>query len=88
MAGRVALRHAGVVGAGGDCLVLGRYFSERFLAWISIRFLPDGRLRRSFMALVTVVVTVITTSIALNLLYYVFVRAAAAGDAGGLRRRL
>lgn len=52
----------------------GRYFSERFLAWVSIRFLPDGRLRRSFMALVTVVVTVITTSIALNLLYYVFVR--------------
>ncbi len=52
----------------------GRYFSERFLAWVSIRFLPDGRLRRSFMAIVTVAVTVITTSIALNLLYYVFVR--------------
>ncbi|HAU4409617.1 TPA: DUF3772 domain-containing protein, partial [Serratia marcescens] len=30
----------------------GRYFSERFLAWFSIRFLPDGRLRRSFMAIV------------------------------------
>ena len=40
----------------------------------SIRFLPDGRLRRSFMAIVTVAVTVVTTSIALNLLYYVFVR--------------
>ncbi|MGS4267743.1 DUF3772 domain-containing protein [Serratia marcescens] len=53
----------------------GRYFSERFLAWVSIRFLPDGRLRRSFMAIATVAVTVVTTSIALNLLYYVFVRA-------------
>ncbi|TWY40131.1 MULTISPECIES: DUF3772 domain-containing protein [Serratia] len=52
----------------------GRYFSERFLAWVSIRFLPDGRLRRSFMAIATVAVTVVTTSIALNLLYYVFVR--------------
>ncbi|HAT3407976.1 TPA: DUF3772 domain-containing protein, partial [Serratia marcescens] len=51
----------------------GRYFSERFLAWVSIRFLPDGRLRRSFMAIATVAVTVVTTSIALNLLYYVFV---------------
>ncbi|RTG79530.1 mechanosensitive ion channel family protein [Serratia marcescens] len=52
----------------------GRYLSERFLAWVSIRFLPDGRLRRSFMAIITVAVTVITTSIALNLLYYVFIR--------------
>ena len=74
LAGRVAVRHAGVAGAGGDCLVPGRYFSERFLARFSIRFLPDGRLRRSFMAIVTVAVTVVTTSIALNLLYYVFVR--------------
>ena len=30
LAGRVAVRHAGVAGAGGDCLVPGRYFSERF----------------------------------------------------------
>ncbi|CAI1049183.1 DUF3772 domain-containing protein [Serratia quinivorans] len=52
----------------------GRYFSERFLAWVSIRFLPDGRLRRSFMAIMTVTVTVITTSIALNLLYLTFTR--------------
>lgn len=52
----------------------GRYLSERFLAWVSIRFLPDGRLRRSFMAITTVAVTVFTTSIALNLLYYVFIR--------------
>ncbi|HIE1454061.1 TPA: DUF3772 domain-containing protein [Serratia marcescens] len=52
----------------------GRYLSERFLAWVSIRFLPDGRLRRSFMAIITVAVTVFTTSIALNLLYYVFIR--------------
>lgn len=52
----------------------GRYFSERFLVWVSIRFLPDGRLRRSFMAIAIVAVTAITTSIALNLLYIVFVR--------------
>ena len=71
----MAVRHAGAAGAGGDCLDTGRYFSERFLARVSIRFLPDGRLRRSFMAIATVAVTVVTTSIALNLLYYVFVRA-------------
>lgn len=47
----------------------GRYLSERFLAWVSIRYLPDGRLRRSFMAMAIVSVTVITTGIALNLLY-------------------
>lgn len=52
----------------------GRYFSERFLVWVSIRFLPDGRLRRSFMAIAIVAVTAITTSIALKLLYIVFVR--------------
>jgi len=52
----------------------GRYFSERFLAWVSIRYLPDGRLRRSFMAIMTVTVTVVTTSIALNLLFLTFTR--------------
>jgi small-conductance mechanosensitive channel len=52
----------------------GRYYSERFLAWVSIRFLPDGRLRRSFMAIATVAVTVITTGIALNLLNQTFTR--------------
>ncbi|OJT43591.1 DUF3772 domain-containing protein [Serratia plymuthica] len=52
----------------------GRYLSERFLAWVSIRYLPDGRLRRSFMAMAIVSVTVITTGIALNLLYLTFTR--------------
>ncbi|CAI1664132.1 Potassium efflux system KefA precursor [Serratia ficaria] len=52
----------------------GRYYSERFLAWVSIRFLPDGRLRRSFMAIATVALTVITTGISLNLLNQIFTR--------------
>ena len=70
----MAVRHAGVAGAGGDRLVLGRHLSERFLAWVSIRFLPDGRLRRNFMAIITVAVTVFTTSIALEFAVYVFIR--------------
>ena len=53
----------------------GALFFRAFSRRVSIRFLPDGRLRRSFMAIATVAVTVVTTSIALNLLYYVFVRA-------------
>lgn len=55
---------------------LGRYFSERYLAWFSIRYLPDGRLRRSFMALATVLVTLFGTTIALDLVYQAMSRAA------------
>lgn len=53
---------------------LGRYFSEQLLAWFSIRYLPDGRLRRSFTALGTAFITLFATALALNLLYQAFAR--------------
>ncbi|WP_431222466.1 DUF3772 domain-containing protein [Serratia sp. L9] len=53
---------------------LGRYLIEQVFAWFSIHYLPDGRLRRSFMALSTVLITLLTTALALNLLLYAFSR--------------
>ncbi|MBU3895650.1 DUF3772 domain-containing protein [Serratia rubidaea] len=52
----------------------GRYFFESLLAWVSMRFLPDGRLRRSFMLMATVAVTLISAEITLNLLHQAFTR--------------
>lgn len=57
------------------CWSIGRYLLEQLFAWISIRYLPDGRLRRSFMALATVLITLFTTLLALNLLMLAFSRA-------------
>lgn len=54
---------------------VGRYYVEQFLAWISIRYLPDGRLRRSFMALATALITLFATALALNLAESAFSRA-------------
>ncbi|AHG22502.2 mechanosensitive ion channel protein [Chania multitudinisentens RB-25] len=54
---------------------LGRYIVERFLAWLSIRYLPDGRLRRSFMALATAMITLFAAKLALNLIVITFSRA-------------
>ncbi|MBL9535252.1 mechanosensitive ion channel family protein [Klebsiella pneumoniae] len=56
---------------------LGRFYSERLLAWVSVHYLPDGRLRRSFMAIATVTITVIATGVALRLLTQVFARSQA-----------
>ncbi|TQI80505.1 small-conductance mechanosensitive channel [Serratia fonticola] len=53
---------------------VGRYLAERFLAWLSIRYLPDGRLRRSFMALATALTTLFATALALNLIETTFSR--------------
>lgn len=53
---------------------LGRYLVEQAFAWFSIKYLPDGRLRRSFMALSTVLITLFTTALALSLLLYAFSR--------------
>lgn len=54
---------------------LGRYLIERLLAWLSIRYLPDGRLRRSFMALATALITLFGTTFALSLIESAFSRA-------------
>lgn len=54
---------------------IGRYLLEQLFAWISIRYLPDGRMRRSFMALATVLITLFATMLALNLLMLAFSRA-------------
>lgn len=56
------------------CWSLGRYFVEQFFSWVCIRYLPDGRLRRSFMALMTVLITLFATTLALNLLIFAFSR--------------
>lgn len=67
---------AGLLLLAGVIWSLGRYFSEQMLAWFSIRYLPDGRLRRSFSALGTSLITLCTTALALNLLYQTFSRVA------------
>ena len=52
----------------------GRYAIESFLAWLSVRYLPDGRLRRSFMALATAMITLLAATLALNLIELTFSR--------------
>lgn len=53
---------------------LGRYLVELCLAWVCIRYMPDGRLRRSFMALATALITLFAAALALNLIDTAFSR--------------
>ncbi|GKX54598.1 mechanosensitive ion channel protein [Leminorella grimontii] len=50
----------------------GRRLLERGLVWLSIQAFPDGRLRRSFLALGTVTVTVFTLWGGARLIYQIF----------------
>jgi small-conductance mechanosensitive channel len=52
----------------------GRIVAERGLTWVCIHRMPEGRLRRSTLALASVVATVLTTGIAMHLLFYALTR--------------
>jgi small-conductance mechanosensitive channel len=52
----------------------GRRIAERGLTWMCIHRMPEGRLRRSSLALASVVATVLTTAGAMQLLFYALTR--------------
>ncbi|MBJ7221472.1 MULTISPECIES: DUF3772 domain-containing protein [unclassified Brenneria] len=52
----------------------GRRYMEKYLAWAGIHLLPEGRLRRSFLATASVISTVLTIGVAANLLDFTFTR--------------
>ena len=52
----------------------GRRYAERVLTWFCIHRMPDGRLRRSTLALASVVSTILTTACALQLLFHACTR--------------
>ncbi|KII28844.1 DUF3772 domain-containing protein [Pseudomonas fluorescens] len=53
---------------------LGRGFTERGLTWLCIHRVPEGRLRRSALALASVIATVLTAWLALQLLFFAVTR--------------
>ncbi|MFL1526742.1 DUF3772 domain-containing protein [Pseudomonas sp. O230] len=53
---------------------LGRRLAERGLTWLCIHRMPEGRLRRSSLALASVLATVLTVGVALQLLFYTLTR--------------
>lgn len=58
----------------------GRQFLEKYLTWIGIHLLPEGRLRRSFLATAVVISTVLTIGIAANLLDFMVTRHGGASE--------
>ncbi|AUX92873.1 DUF3772 domain-containing protein [Mixta gaviniae] len=59
---------------------LGRRYGEEFLAWISIHQLPEGRLRRSFLAAAIALTTLAAVVLAFNFIDQVFTRRAEVSD--------
>jgi potassium-dependent mechanosensitive channel len=55
--------------------VSGRRLAERWLTWLCIHRMPEGRLRRSALALASVVATILSAWIALQLLFFTVTRA-------------
>ncbi|HDX8866183.1 TPA: mechanosensitive ion channel family protein [Klebsiella michiganensis] len=55
-------------------VTVGRRYSEEFLAWFSINKLPEGRLRRSFLAVAVTLTTLVTLFLTLNSLNLAFTR--------------
>ena len=53
---------------------LGRRYLEEFLAWVGIHLLPEGRLRRSFLAAATAAATLAAVVLAFNFLDLAFTR--------------
>ncbi|RWR02133.1 mechanosensitive ion channel protein [[Pantoea] beijingensis] len=53
---------------------LGRRYCEEFLAWISINVMPEGRLRRSFLAATVALTTLIAVVLAFNFLDFAMTR--------------
>ncbi|MFC3396288.1 DUF3772 domain-containing protein [Brenneria rubrifaciens] len=52
----------------------GRRYLDKYLAWAGIHLLPEGRLRRSFLATASVMSTVLTIGIAANVVDFTFTR--------------
>jgi small-conductance mechanosensitive channel len=52
----------------------GRRLAERGLTWVCIYRMPEGRLRRSALAFASALATIVTTGIALQLLFYACTR--------------
>ncbi|MEN5016215.1 DUF3772 domain-containing protein [Erwinia sp. Eh17-17] len=60
--------------AAGLVATLGRRYLEEFLAWVGIHHLPEGRLRRSFLAAATAATTLAAVVLAFNFLDQAFTR--------------
>jgi small-conductance mechanosensitive channel len=58
----------------GVVATLGRRYLEEFLAWVGIHLLPEGRLRRSFLAAATAITTLLAVVLAFNFLDLAFTR--------------
>lgn len=55
-------------------MTLGRRYSEEFLAWVSINKLPEGRLRRSFLAAAIALTTLAAVVLTFNFISLAFTR--------------
>jgi len=66
--------------AAGLVATLGRRYLEEFLAWVGINHLPEGKLRRSFLAAATALTTLGAVVLAFNFLDIAFTRNDAVGD--------
>ncbi len=55
-------------------MTLGRRYSEEFLAWVSIHKMPEGRLRRSFLATAIAVTTLVAVVLTFNFIALAFTR--------------
>lgn len=55
-------------------MTLGRRYSEEFLAWISIHKMPEGRLRRSFLAAAIALTTLAAVVLTFNFIALAFAR--------------
>lgn len=60
--------------AAGLVATVGRRYLEEFLAWVGIHHLPEGRLRRSFLAAATALTTLGAVVLAFNFLDLAFTR--------------
>nr|WP_052896724.1 DUF3772 domain-containing protein [Winslowiella iniecta]KOC92864.1 mechanosensitive ion channel protein [Winslowiella iniecta]KOC95217.1 mechanosensitive ion channel protein [Winslowiella iniecta] len=58
----------------------GRRYSEEFFAWISIHKMPEGRLRRSFLATTIALTTLVAVVLAFNFIDLAFTRRAEVSD--------
>lgn len=58
----------------GLVATLGRRYSEEFLAWVGINLLPEGRLRRSFLAAAIAMTTLVAIVLSFNFLNLAFTR--------------
>lgn len=58
----------------GVVATAGRRYLEEFLAWVGIHLLPEGRLRRSFLAAATALTSLVAIVLAFNFLDLAFTR--------------